>query len=92
MYEEFLKSLSADQWKRIGIKRRSGLAVPLFSIYSSESVGIGEIPNARQALIGTEEDPGMLQHAADLIHSGRFYGNPKSMLCSASRIFRKSRW
>lgn len=50
---------------------------------SSPKVGIGEIPNARQALIGTEEDPGMLQHAADLIHSGRFYGNPKSMLCSA---------
>ncbi|MNQ92173.1 PD-(D/E)XK nuclease superfamily protein [compost metagenome] len=45
-------------------------------------VGLGEIPNVRAALIGTEEDPGLLHHAADIIHSGRFYGNPKSMLCS----------
>jgi hypothetical protein len=45
-------------------------------------VGLGEIPNVRAALIGTEEDPGLLQHASRLIHSGAFYGNPKSMLCS----------
>lgn len=46
-------------------------------------VGLGEIPNARAVLIGTEDDPGLLQHAAKIIHSGSFYGNPKSMLCSA---------
>lgn len=45
-------------------------------------VGLGEIPNVRAALIGTEDDPGLLQHASKLIHSGSFYGNPKSMLCS----------
>lgn len=45
-------------------------------------VGLGEIPNVRAALIGTEDDPGLLQHASRLIHSGAFYGNPKSMLCS----------
>lgn len=50
---------------------------------TSPKVGTGEIPNARQALIGTEEDPGLIHHAAGLIKAGRFYGNPKSMLCSA---------
>lgn len=45
-------------------------------------VGLGEIPNVRAALIGTEDDPGLLQHASKLIQSGAFYGNPKSMLCS----------
>ena len=46
-------------------------------------VGLGEIPNVRAALIGTEDDPGLLQHAAGIIKSGSFYGNPKSTLCSA---------
>ena len=45
-------------------------------------VGVGEIPNARAALIGTEDDPGLLHHAASIIKSGSFYGNSKSMLCS----------
>lgn len=45
-------------------------------------VGLGEIPNIRSMLIGTEDDPGLLQHASKIIHSGSFYGNPKSMLCS----------
>ena len=46
-------------------------------------VGLGEIPNIRAMLIGTEDDPGLLQHASKIIHSGSFYGNPKSMLCSS---------
>ena len=31
----------------MGLVRRSGVAVPLFSIYSSNSIGIGEIPDLR---------------------------------------------
>lgn len=50
---------------------------------TTAKVGLGEIPNVRAALVGTEEDPGLLQHASKLIHSGAFYGNPKSMLCSS---------
>lgn len=46
-------------------------------------VGLGHIPNVRQALIGTEEDPGLLHHASAIIKSGSYYGNAKSMLCSA---------
>jgi len=44
-YESFLSTLSSQQWKRVGIKRRSGAAVPLFSVYSSNSIGIGELPD-----------------------------------------------
>lgn len=50
---------------------------------SSPKVGLGEIPNVREMLIGTEEDPGLLHHAARIIHSGSFFGNAKSMLCSS---------
>ncbi|OIO35433.1 MAG: 4-alpha-glucanotransferase [Candidatus Omnitrophica bacterium CG1_02_44_16] len=44
-YESFLSTLSSEQWKRVGIKRRSGVAAPLFSVYSSKSIGIGELPD-----------------------------------------------
>ncbi len=43
----FLNSKTADKWKRIGTKRRAGVAVPLYSIYSSNSVGIGEFPDIK---------------------------------------------
>lgn len=50
---------------------------------AGQRVGTGEVPNARALLVGTEEKPGLLEHASRLIHSGAFYGNAKSMLCSA---------
>jgi RecB family exonuclease len=49
---------------------------------AGQRVGMGEVVNARAALIGTEEQPGLLEHASRLIQSGAFYGNPKSYLCS----------
>ncbi len=45
-------------------------------------VGKGEVQSAMAALVGTEDAPGILQHASRLIHSGLFHGNPRSQLCS----------
>lgn len=56
--------------------------IGLHTAKTTAKVGLGEIPNARQVLIGTEEDPGLLHHAASIIKTGSFYGNSKSMLCS----------
>ncbi|MBI4394887.1 MAG: 4-alpha-glucanotransferase [Candidatus Omnitrophica bacterium] len=42
-----MNSISKNKWKRIGLKRRAGVATPLFSIYSKKSVGIGEIPDLK---------------------------------------------
>jgi len=43
---EFFKylpnTLSAETWKRVGIKRRAGVLVTLFSVYSEKSSGIGD--------------------------------------------------
>lgn len=50
---------------------------------ASQRVGTAEISGARDALVGTEDSPGLLEHASRLVHSGSFYGNPKSVLCSA---------
>ena len=46
-------------------------------------VGIGEVVGAAESLIGTEESPGTLVYVAKLLREGIFYGNPKSLLCSA---------
>lgn len=48
---------------------------------ASQRIGTGQIYGAREVLLGDEETPGILEHASRLIHSGSFWGNPKSMLC-----------
>lgn len=44
--------------------------------------GIGEIHNAREALVGNDTEPGLLRHAANFFRSGLFPPNPGSMLCT----------
>jgi len=40
-------TLTGRHWQRLGTHRRAGAAVPLFSVYSKKSAGIGEIPDIR---------------------------------------------
>lgn len=42
----------------------------------------GEISGARELLLDDGESPGLLRMASRLVHSGNFYGNPRSPLCS----------
>lgn len=46
-YSDLLNTHTKEKWKRIGTHRRSGVAVPLFSVYSTKSIGIGEIPDIK---------------------------------------------
>jgi hypothetical protein len=46
-------------------------------------IATGEINGARRVMIGTEEHPGLIDFAAEMFKSGRFYPNPRSMLCTA---------
>lgn len=46
-YEFLLKTLSGRHWKKLGTQRRAGVAFPLFSGYSKNSTGIGEIPDLK---------------------------------------------
>jgi hypothetical protein len=48
-----------------------------------QRVGIGRVHGARDALLGDDDSPGVLQAVSRLIHSGTFVGNPRSMLCGA---------
>ena len=47
----------------------------------AQRVGIGTVDSARDALVGDHENPGILEHAAKLLHGGIFFGNPRSQLC-----------
>jgi 4-alpha-glucanotransferase len=47
IYQHFLTTVTRKQWERIGLIRRSGVCTPLFSLYSRQSVGIGEIPDLK---------------------------------------------
>lgn len=46
----FINSHTSGKWKKVGIKRRSGVAVPLFSVYSKRSIGSGEIPDINKII------------------------------------------
>lgn len=46
-YSSLLNLKTGAKWKTIGVEKRTGVAFPLFSIYSKSSIGIGEIPDIR---------------------------------------------
>lgn len=48
---------------------------------AAQRVATAEIAGAREVLLGNDIQPGVLKQAADMIHSGIFHGNPKSMMC-----------
>lgn len=48
---------------------------------AAQRAGIGIVSGAKDVLLGDGERPGVLEHASRLIHSGDFFGNPRSMLC-----------
>lgn len=60
----------------------------------AQRMGVGTIESARELLIGTAEEPGVLEHASKLIHAGMFYGNPSSPLCNKKYCpaFSTCRW
>ena len=47
-----------------------------------QRAGVGIVHNARELLVGEDDSPGLLQIASTMLHSGTFWGNPRSALCS----------
>jgi len=45
--EQLLNSACKDKWKRIGVNKRAGVVVPLFSVYSQKSIGTGDLDDLR---------------------------------------------
>jgi hypothetical protein len=46
------------------------------------AVGLGKIEGCREVVVGSEDEPGLLDYAAMMFRAGLFPPNPKSQLCS----------
>lgn len=44
-------------------------------------IGFGKISNSMEIMVGNENSPGLIELAAHMFKTGKFYPNPKSMLC-----------
>ncbi len=47
-----------------------------------QRAGIGYIQSAKDILLGDEDNEGLLAIVSKILHTGLFYGNPRSSLCS----------
>ncbi|HON06330.1 MAG: 4-alpha-glucanotransferase [candidate division TA06 bacterium ADurb.Bin131] len=47
-FEELFSTFQGNKWRKIGIKKKSGICTPLFSVYSSESTGIGDFNDIKK--------------------------------------------
>lgn len=56
----------------------------IIGLQTTKTGGVGsqEVPHTRSLLVGTEEQPGLLQMAGMYLKAGLFPPNPKSMTCS----------
>lgn len=72
LYEHSTGELITDDAEIIGLKT-SG----------KPEIGTAPIRNAKRVMVGTDDgQPGLIEFAAEMFRSGRFYPNPKSLLCS----------
>ncbi|KVU85110.1 hypothetical protein WK75_27620 [Burkholderia ubonensis] len=71
LYEHSTGDTIGDSAEIIGLKTKGTL-----------EIGTAPIKNAKRVMIGTESAPGLIEFAADMFKSGRFYPNPKSLLCA----------
>lgn len=71
LYEHTTGEQITDDAEIIGLKTKG-----------APEIGVATIANARRVMVGTEDTPGLIEFAADMFKRGRFYPNPKSLLCS----------
>lgn len=71
LYEHTTGELITDPAEIVGLKTKG-----------TPEIATGHIANARRAMVGDQEVPGLIEFAAEMFKSGRFYPNPKSLLCS----------
>lgn len=71
LYEHTTGEPITDDAEVIGLKTKG-----------TAEIATGTIKNAKRVMVGTDEQPGLIEFAAEMFRSGRFYPNPKSLLCS----------
>lgn len=72
LYEHTTGELISDDAEIIGLKTKG-----------TAEIKTGTIKGAKSMMVGTGDQPGLIEFAAEMFKSGRFYPNPSSILCSA---------
>lgn len=78
--------LMYEQTKQV---RTEGAQIIALSTSGKNEVGVSPVFDARRVMVGTDDTPGLIQHAAEMFRSGLFPPNPQSALCSKKYC---SRW
>lgn len=71
LYEHTTGEPITDQAEIIGLKTKG-----------TAEIATGQIRNAKRVMVGTADHPGLIEFAAEMFKTGRFYPNSKSLLCS----------
>lgn len=71
LYEHTTGEPITDTAEIIGLKTKG-----------TAEIATGIVKNAKRAMVGTEDQPGLIEFAAEMFKTGRFFPNPKSLLCS----------
>lgn len=71
LYEHTTGQPITDDAEIIGLKTKG-----------TAEIGTGTIRNAKRVMVGGDGAPGLIEFAAEMFKTGRFYPNPKSLLCS----------
>lgn len=71
LYEHTTGQKITSESEIIGLKTRG-----------KPEIATGSIKNAKQIMVGGDDHPGLIELAAHMFSTGKFYPNPKSMICS----------
>ncbi|WP_343133204.1 hypothetical protein [Dyella sp. M7H15-1] len=73
LYEHTTDQPITDDAEIIGLKTKG-----------TPDIASATIRGAKRVMVGNDDQPGLIEFAADMFRRGRFYPNPKSLLCSAT--------
>lgn len=69
--------------------RTEGAQIIALSTGGRNEVAVSPVFDARRVMVGTDDAPGLIQHAAEMFRTGLFPPNPQSPICSPKYC---SRW
>lgn len=70
LYEHTTGNQITDTAEIIGLKTKG-----------KPEIATGAIANGKRIMVGDENTPGLIEFAADMFRTGKFYPNPRSLLC-----------
>jgi 4-alpha-glucanotransferase len=67
------ETLSGDKWERLGVRKRAGILVPLFSVYSQKSLGCGDLNDLKLVIDWAEKTGNSVVQLLPMNELGGFF-------------------